>query len=334
MEKEFLSQDEVDALLKGVSEEADDEAVEENAENSGEIRPYNLATQERIVRGHLPMLEVINAQFARLFRVGLFNFMQRSAEVSVGPIRLVKYAEFVDTLAVPTNLNMVQIKPLRGTSLFIFDPNLVFLVVDNMFGGDGRFHARVEGREFTLTEQRIIQRLLEVAFESLEKSWQPIHPVHFEYLRSEMSTTFASIAMPNEVVVTTTFTIALGSAVGEFHICMPYAMIEPIRDVLSNAVQGDQIEADKRWIHQLSREVQVAEVKLVANLGTAELTLKQILKIKAGDVVSLDAPPIVTAEVDGVPVMECRYGISNGKYALKVQKMIHHGASERCVEAA
>lgn len=334
MEKEFLSQDEVDALLKGVSEEADDEAVEENAENSGEIRPYNLATQERIVRGHLPMLEVINAQFARLFRVGLFNFMQRSAEVSVGSIRLVKYAEFVDTLAVPTNLNMVQIKPLRGTSLFIFDPNLVFLVVDNMFGGDGRFHARVEGREFTLTEQRIIQRLLEVAFESLEKSWQPIHPVHFEYLRSEMSTTFASIAMPNEVVVATTFTIALGSAVGEFHICMPYAMIEPIRDVLSNAVQGDQIEADKRWIHQLSREVQVAEVELVANLGTAELTLKQILKIKAGDVVSLDAPPIVTAEVDGVPVMECRYGISNGKYALKVQKMIHHGASERFVEAA
>ncbi len=331
MEKEFLSQDEVDALLKGVSEEADDEAIEEN---TADIRPYNLATQERIVRGNMPMLEIINAQFARLFRIGLFNFMQRSAEVSVGPIRLVKYAEFVRTLAVPTNLNMVQIKPLRGTSLFIFDPNLVFLVVDNMFGGDSRFHARVEGREFTLTEQRIIQRLLEVAFESLEKSWLPIHPVHFEYLRSEMNTTFFSIAMPNEVVVATTFTIALGSAVGEFHICMPYAMIEPIRDVLSNAVQGDQIEADKRWIHQLSREVQVAEVELVANLGTAELTLNQILKIKAGDVVSLDAPSIVTAEVDGVPVMECRYGISNGKYALKVQKMIHHGASERFVEAA
>ena len=331
MEKEFLSQDEVDALLKGVAGEADEEPAEENT--SG-IRPYNLATQERIVRGRMPTLEIINERFARLFRVALFNFMQRSAEVSVGPVRVVKYAEFVRNLVVPTNLNMVQIKPLRGTSLFIFDPNLVFLVVDNLFGGDGRFHARVEGREFTQTEQRIIQRLLEVVFEHLEKSWQAVYPVHFEYLRSEMNTTFAIIATPNEVVITTTFTIELGSASGEFHICMPYAMIEPIRDILSSAMQGDHIEADKRWIHLLSREVQAAEVELVANLGTAELTLNQILKIKAGDVVSLDAPPTVMAEVDGVPVMECRYGISNGQYALKVQKMIHHGARDLSAEAA
>ncbi len=339
MEKEFLSQDEVDALLNGVDEESSEENNEEILEAAGEettaeIRPYNLATQERIVCAHMPALEVIHEQFARLLQVGLFNFMQRNAEVSVGAIRLLKYAEFIRTLTLPTHLNLVRIKPLRGSSLFVFEPNLVYLVVDNMFGGDGRFKARLENREFTLTEQRIIQRLLAVACESLEKSWLPIHPVNFEFVRAEVNATFASIAMPNEVVVATTFSIALGSAVGEFHICMPYAMIEPIRDVLSSAIQGDQIEADQRWAHLLSREVQTAEVELVTNLGTAELTLNQILKIKAGDVVSLDAPAIVTAEVNGVPVMECRYGISNGKYALKVHNMFRHGASDVLTQTA
>jgi flagellar motor switch protein FliM len=227
MSQDFLSQDEVDALLKGVSGEADEVAAE--TETPG-IRPYNLATQERIVRGRMPTLEIINERFARQMRLGLFNFMRRTAEISVGPIRIIKYNEFIRNLVVPTNLNMVQARPLRGTALFIFDPNLVFLVVDNLFGGDGRFHTRVEGRDFTQTEQRIIQRLLGLVFEEYEKSWKPVYELKFEYLRSEMNTQFANIATPNEVVVVTTFNIEFGPIAGEFHICMPYAMIEPVRD--------------------------------------------------------------------------------------------------------
>src|SRR5512140_3475050 len=170
MSKEFLSQTEVDALLKGVTGEADE--VKKEQDPSG-VRPYNLATQERIVRGRMPTLEIINERFARLLRIGLFNFMRRSAEIAVGPVKVVKYSEFVRNLVVPTNLNVVQIKPLRGSALFIFDPNLVFLVVDNLFGGDGRFHTRVEGRDFTQTEQRIIQRMLNVVLDAYEKSWNP-----------------------------------------------------------------------------------------------------------------------------------------------------------------
>ena len=317
MSNEFLSQDEVDALLKGVTGEADEVKDEQDA--SG-VRPYNLATQERIVRGRMPTLEIINERFARLLRIGLFNFMRRTAEISVGPVKVMKYSEFVRNLVVPTNLNMVQIKPLRGTALFIFDPNLVFLVVDNLFGGDGRFHTRVEGRDFTQTEQRIIQRLLDVVFEEYEKSWKPVYPVKFEYVRSEMNTQFANIATPNEVVVTTTFNIELGSVGGEFHVCMPYAMIEPIRDLLYSSLQGDHLEVDKRWMRLLSKQVQMAEVELVANLGHAPVTLDQILNMKAGDVISLDIPEAIVAQVDGVPVMECRYGVLNGQYALKVEQ--------------
>ena len=244
MAKDILSQDEVDALLNGVTGQVDEPAA---PEQTGGVRPYNLATQERIVRGRMPTLEIINERFARQLRIGRFNFVRRTAELSVGPVRVVKYAEFVRNLVVPTNLNLVQAKPLRGMSLFIFNPDLVYLVIDNLFGGNGQFHTRVEGRDFTQTESRIIQRMLAVVFEDLEKAWSPVHPLKFEYVRSEMNTQFANIATPNEVVVVTTFTIELGNAGGEFHICMPYSMIEPIRDVLYSSLQGEQTEVDARW---------------------------------------------------------------------------------------
>ena len=319
MSNEFLSQVEVDALLKGVTGETDETKSEPDA--SG-VRPYNLATQERIVRGRMPTLEIINERFARQLRIGLFNFMRRAAEISVGPIRIIKYNEFIRNLVVPTNLNLVQVKPLRGTGLFIFDPNLVFLVVDNLFGGDGRFHTRVEGRDFTQTEQRIIQRLLAVVFEEYEKSWKPVYELKFEFLRSEMNTQFANIATPNEVVVVTTFNIEFGPTSGEFHICLPYAMIEPVRDLLYSSMQGDHLEVDKRWLRLLAQQVQTAEVELTAVLGRSAVTFNQILKMKAGDVIALDIPESITAAVDGVPVMECHYGLFNGQYALKVEKML------------
>ena len=301
--------------MKGVSGEGDE--PREDPAASGGVRPYNLATQERIVRGRMPTLEIINERFARLLRIGLFNFMRRSAEISVGPVRVVKYGEFIRNLVVPTNLNLVQAKPLRGNALFIFDPNLVFLVVDTLFGGSGALHARVEGRDFTPTEQRIIQRMLAIVFEDLEKSWKPVHELKFEYVRSEVNTQFANIATPNEVVVVTTFTIEFGNAGGELHVCMPYAMLEPIRDVLYSSVQGDHMEVDKRWVRLLSKQVQSAEVELTINLGNAQLTFSQLLGMQVGDVISLDIPQPMVAEVDGVPVMECRCGVLNGQYALE-----------------
>ena len=319
MAKDFLSQDEVDALLNGVSGQSDDVREEEHVAG---VRPYNLATQERIVRGRMPTLEIINERFARMLRLGLFNFVRRTAEISVGPVRIVKYADFVRNLVVPTNLNLVQVKPLRGTALLIFNPELVYLVIDNLFGGSGQFHTRVEGRDFTQTEQRIIQKLLEVVFEDLEKAWAPVHAVKFEYVRSEMNTQFANIATPNEVVVVTTFGIELGNASGEFHICMPYSMIEPIRDLLCSSLQGEQMDVDKRWVKLLSKQVQSADVELVVNFGQVSLTLQQVLNMQAGDVISLAVPRPLVAEVDGIPVMECKCGVFNGQYALQVERLV------------
>jgi flagellar motor switch protein FliM len=319
MGKEFLSQEEVDALLKGVTGESD--AAPEAEAESG-VRSYNLGKQERIVRGRMPTLEIINDRFARLLRIGIFNFMRRSPEISVSPVKVVKYSEFIRNLVVPTNLNVVHMKPLRGSCLFIFDPSLVFAVVDNMFGGDGRFHSRVEGRDFTPTEQRIIQRMLAVVFEDYEKSWASVYPVKFEHVRSEMHTQFANIATPSEIVVTASFNIEIGQAGGPLHIVMPYSMIEPIRDVLYSALQGDSYEPDKRWVRMLSKQVQLAEVELVAQFARIPSTVEQILGMKAGDVIGTDIPKTVVAEVDGVPVFECTYGTQNGQYAVKVDRIL------------
>ena len=320
MTADFLSQDEVDALLKGVTGESDE--PEKEAEAGEGIRSYNLGTQERIVRGRMPTLELVNERFARYLRIGLFNYMHRTTEISVGPIRVQKYSEFIRNLVVRTNLNLVLAKPLRGTALFVFDPNLVFLVVDNMFGGDGRFHTRVEGRDFTATEQRIIQGLLGVVFTEYTRSWKPVYDLTFEYIRSEMNSQFANIATPSEIVISTTFSLEFGGSTAEMHICFPYSMIEPIRDLLYSSMQSDQLSSDKRWIIMLRKQLKDAEVEVTAQLATTTVTLGQILKMKEGDIIPLTIPEIIIANVDEVPLMECRYGQQGGQYALKIERFI------------
>lgn len=324
MSSDFLSQEEVDALLRGVNGETDEQADEEVEQ--GGVRSYNMATQERIVRGRMPTMELVNERFARYLRIGLFNYMHRNVEVSVDPIKVQKYAEFVRNLVVPTNLNLILAKPLRGTGLIVFNPRLVFTVIDNMFGGSGRFQTRVEGRDFTPTEQRIIQGLLNVVFTEYSRSWNPVFQIEFEYVRSEMNSQFANIATPSEIIVATSFTLEMGDIQSDMHICFPYSMLEPIRDLLYSTMQSDHLTQDRRWITMLSQELQIAEVELVCNLGSAKATLRDIINMRAGDVIPLNVPESLEAEINGVPVLKCHSGTRNNQYAIMVENMI--GSSE------
>ncbi len=320
MSQEFISQDEVDALLKGVNGESNE--AQQAAKPAGGVRPYNLATQERIVRDRMPALEIINDRFARALRTGLFEFMRRSPEISVGPVRVVRYEEFVRDLVAPTNLNVAQVKPLRGNALFVFEPTLIFLVVDNLFGGDGRFNTRIEGRDFTTTEQRIIRGMLQVAFDGYQKSWASVYPLQFDYVRSETQMQFATIAAPSDIVIVSSFTIELGTGGGAFHICIPYATLEPIRDLIYGTTQNAPPPPDRHWMATLAQHVQDANVELVATLATTSVKLGELLASRVGDVLPLDVSPIVRADVDGVPLLECRYGVANGRYALQVERTL------------
>lgn len=320
-----LSQDEVDALLQGVTGDAG--AASPRPPLPAGPPAYKLGTDERIVRGRMHTLEVINERFARHLRGALLTFMRRSADISVGSVQIQKYGDFIRHLPVPANINLMHLKPLRGTALFVFDPKLVFLVVDNLFGSDGRYHVRIEGRDFTQTEQRIIKRLLNLTLESYGSAWQPVYPLEFEYVRAEMHAKLANIVAPNEVVVNTTFQIEFGPLGGALNVCIPYSMIEPIRDLLANPLQ-DAIEIDKRWVKQLSQQVQSAEVELRAHFLTLQSSIGQLLKLQAGDVLPVEIPETIIGKVNGVPVMECGYGTSNNHYALRVEKMIHHQDSD------
>ena len=324
---DFLSQDEVDSLLRGVTGEAVEDKPEE-AEDKTKARAYNVASNERIVRGRMPTMEVINERFARMLRVSMFNLVRRTAEISVGPVRVVKFVDFIRNLVLPTNMNLVQAKPLRGNALIIFDPNLVFQVVDTMFGGDGRFHSRVEGREFTQTEHRIIQNILAAVFEAYIKAWEPVYPLEFEFVRSEMNPQFANIATPNELVVVSTFEISFNEVGGEINICLPYSMIQPIRELLFSAMQGDHLSADKNWNNLMARQVKQAEIELVVVLGEANLTFEDIMKVRVGDIIPLQVADSIQAFVNEIPVMECKYGVFNDQYSIKVEKMLSTSFTE------
>lgn len=317
----LLSQDEVDALLAGVTGEA--EKTEKQEDDGSGVRAYDLSSPDRVVRHRMQTLELINERFARRLRAAMLSFMRRNADITVGNLRIQKYSDFERNLPVPSNLNMVALKPLRGASLFTYDPNLVFLVIDSMFGGHGRYSTRVEGRDFTTTEQRIIGRLLEITLESYRSAWENVYPIEPEYIRSEMHTKFASISSSNEIVVVSSFQIELGAAGGKLNICLPYSMIEPLRDLLTRPLQeGGATEIDQRWTQQLSREVRAAQVELIAEFAHIDMTVGELMRLQVNDILPLDVPEKVTAHVGGVPVLEADYGTHNGKMALRVHKML------------
>jgi flagellar motor switch protein FliM len=331
MSESFLSQEEVDALLEGVTGESQ-KTVEEAAEH-GEVRAYNISSQERIVRGRMPTMEIVNERFTRNLRVGLFNFIRRSPEISVGPVTVQRYSAFLRELAVPTNFNIVAIRPLRGSGLIVCEPALVFGVIDTLYGGIGKFQTRIEGRDFSATEQRVINRLVDVITAEYKKAWKGIYPLELEYQRSEMQPQFANIATPSEIVISTSFQLEIGDITGAIHFCFPYSTLEPIRDVLYSSTQGDSIEVDRRWVNVLTREIQAAEITLVAELARADATVEQLLKMKKGDFIELDREPTIQATVDGVPIFECQYGTHNAKYAIRIDKALrgndHNWLGER-----
>jgi flagellar motor switch protein FliM len=320
MSESFLSQEEVDALLEGVTGES--QKLVEEVHERGEVRSYNISSQERIVRGRMPTMEIVNERFARNLRVGLFNFIRRSPEISVGPVTVQRYSAFLRELAVPTNFNIVAIRPLRGSGMIVCEPSLVFGVIDTLYGGIGKFQSRIEGRDFSATEQRVINRLVDVITEEYKKAWKGIYPLELEYQRSEMQPQFANIATPSEIVISTSFHLEIGEIAGSVHLCMPYATLEPIRDVLYSSTQGDSIEVDRRWVNVLTQEIQAAEITLVAELARADATIEQLLAMKAGDFIELDRQPRIQVTVDGVPVFECQYGTHNAKYAIRIDKSL------------
>jgi len=316
--QDLLSQDEIDALLHGV----DDGNVESEEEGDpGDVKSYDLTTQDRIVRGRMPTLEMINERFARYTRISMFNMLRRTADVSVGGIQIQKFGEYIHTLYVPTSLNMVKFRPLRGTALVVLDAKLVFKLVDNFFGGDGR-HAKIEGREFTPTELRVVKMVLDQAFIDLKEAWRAVLPIEFEHVNSEVNPSMANIVSPSEVVVVSSFHVELDGGGGEIHITIPYSMIEPIREMLDAGLQSDSDELDDRWINSLREDIMDARIKLEPNFARTKIKMRDILEMQEGDVFPLELPDFHTVLANGIPLFRTTIGQSNNHVALKIHEII------------
>ncbi|MGE8234103.1 MAG: flagellar motor switch protein FliM [Stenotrophomonas sp.] len=313
---DLLSQDEIDALLHGVDSGSVNTAEPEAA--PGEARSYDFASQDRIIRGRMPTLEMVNERFARLWRIGLFNLIRRSAELSVRGIELVKFGDYLHSLYVPTNLNLIRFKPLRGTGLIVFEPTLVFAIVDNFFGGDGRYPTRIEGREFTATEMRVIQLMLKQTFTDLREAWGPVMNVDFDYINSEINPHFANIVSPREYVVVSRFHVELDSGGGDIHITLPYSMLEPIRELLDAGIQSDRNDRDESWAIMLREQLDTAEVELSSVLAKRRMSLRELTKLKIGDVLPIEMPKQVPLCVEGIPVFTGEFGVSNERNAIKI----------------
>ncbi|WP_221074135.1 flagellar motor switch protein FliM [Agarivorans aestuarii] len=316
---DLLSQDEIDALLHGV-DDIEEDIIE--PEMSGSVVEFDFSSQDRIVRGRMPTLELVNERFARHMRISLFNMMRRTAEVSINGVQMIKFGEYVHTLFVPTSLNMVRFRPLKGTALVTMEARLVFILVENFFGGDGRYHAKIEGREFTPTERRIIQMLLKIIFEDYVEAWAPVMDVGFDYLDSEVNPAMANIVSPTEVIVVSSFHIELDGGGGDFHISMPYSMLEPIRELLDAGVQSDKQDTDQRWSSALSDEIMDVPVGLHTKLLETDVTLRQLMDLKAGDIIPVEMPETAMLYVEDLPSYRVKLGRQNEKMALKIDTQL------------
>ncbi|GAB2594755.1 flagellar motor switch protein FliM [Nitrincola alkalisediminis] len=318
--KDLLSQDEIDALLHGVDdgdvETADDSPVDESG-----VRVYDLTSQERIVRGRMPTLEMVNERFARLARVTLFNLLRKPADVTVGGVQVMKYGDYIHTLYVPTSMTLMKVMPWRGTGLLIMDAKLVFKLVDQFFGGDGR-HAKIEGRDFTPTENRLVYKTVNQLFEDLRHAWLPIHTLKFEQIGHELNPAMANVVGPNEVVIVSSFQVDLEGGNGDFHVTIPYSMIEPIRDQLMSVYHSAESERDDRWMASLRRDILHASLPVDLIVTERDMTLRDVMEFEVGDVIPVDIPDQLTLKANGVPLYTCQLGTSRGNLAAKIHRVL------------
>ena len=301
MEK-ILSQEEVDALLMGVTGGEVETTLDLQEPQEGPV-PYDLGNQEWIVRGRMPTLDVIHQQFARLYRVTLSEVLRKTVEVSVTNQSVMKFGEFTKRLPVPAYLMVVSLEPLRGFALVATDAATVYLLVDHFLGGKGQTHVKPEGQDFTLIEQHLMKKVLRMGLADLQKAWEPVQKISVKIVRTEINPQLAAIVLPADIVIVITIGIELGDAVGDLHLCVPYAMLEPIRDRLQVSFQSDFYEVDPSWIRRFSARLQETTVTMTVHLGNSTISVVDLLNFSIGDVIVLDQSTNepLTATVQKVP---------------------------------
>ncbi len=327
MAEQILTQGEVDALLKGLTNGEIKTEGEGAPDAAGVARPYDFHNPEKAVRGKIPLLEMIYERFCRNIRGSVFNFLRRQIDCSPDGVKAIKYEEFIRNLHMPSSLNVFSMSPLKGNALLAVDPSLVFLIVDSYFGGDGRFHTRVEGRDFTSVEQSVIKKVVDIIFQEMAEVWKTVSPVDFRFVRSEMNPHFVNITAQNDIVIVSTFRMEIEAVSNRFSFCMPYAMLEPIIDKLYGTEKTVASEVDKKWSGRLREQFDYVTLGIAGEIGTATIDFKELLNLKSGDIIELDKKTREPLKIfiEGAPRLHARPGVIDNHYAVKILAPIKEG---------
>lgn len=323
MAEKILSQDEVDALLKGVvSGEVDTTPKQEEPDQP--TKAYDLLNQEKIIRGRMPAMEMINDRFMRLQATTWRAALHEEIDFSIVSTQVIKFGEFIKKIPLPSSLSIFSMEPLRGQCLFVMDAFLVYLLVDHFFGGSGQTHVKPEGRDFTLVQQRVIKTVVAQSLVDLEKAWQALAPVRIKHIRSESNPQFATVVGPSEIVIAVTLQVALGENTRDFFVAYPYSMMEPIKEKLYSGLVSEQMGQDSGWPTKFKAELQNVPIRATARLGTATVRVRDVLNFGPGDVVVMDQSPgdVLELLVEGTPKFHGTAGVVRGSQAFKISRVL------------
>ena len=322
---QVLSQDEVDALLSVVDSDDDlldgDNQYGSDVEN---IQPYDLTNQDRVIRGRMPILEIIYERFIRTFRVSLSNSLRKISTISMISTDLLKFGEFVNTLPIPSCTCIMRFNELRGSALIVFESKLAYAIIDSYFGGTDHLFTKIEGKEFTMIELSFMKKVMEMAINDLEEAWLPVHRIDAQYLRTEINPQFVGVVPPSEVVITTTLEVEFESASGAIMIVVPYSTVEPIKQKLNSSFQSENDSANSIWTKAMNEHVQNTLSTLTVKLGESEMTIGDVINLKKGDIIPLntEASGDISVCIENIEKMKCIMGIHKGNKAVQITDLI------------
>ncbi len=335
---QVLSQDEVDALLSAVNdgsnEDNSDNSENDELDREDKIQDYDLTSQDRVIRGRMPVLEIIYERFIRSLRVSLSNSLRKVSTISIISTDLLKFGEFVNTLPIPSCMCILRFNELRGPALLVFESKLTYAIIDAYFGGTDRPFTRIEGKEFTQIELSFMKKVIDIVINDLEEAWAPIHKIDAQYLRTEINPQFVGVVPPSDVVIATTLEVEFESASGAIMIVFPYSTIEPIKQKLSSNFQMDNDIADSVWIESMNEHIMDVDTALVVKLGETDMTVGDLVALEKGDIIPLnkDASGEITIDIEGVEKLKCLMGVSRGNRAVKIISPINNIKKNESVE--
>jgi flagellar motor switch protein FliM len=320
---QVLSQNEVDALLSAVSDNGTPQPGAPAPGGLG-VMQYDLANNDKIIRGRMPTLDIIHDRFIRLFRMNLSNSLRKMANISVNSTGPMKFSEFMNSLPLPSCLNILRLDPLRGAAVMVIESKLLYALVDSFFGGGEAPFTKIEGKDFTPIEIKIARRVVLNAIDDLEKAWEPVYPLKIGYSRTEINPQFVAVVPPSDVVIATTFDIELEKVSGTIKLVIPYATLEPIKSKLSVGFQSEQLEVDFIWINRIKEQIMQTPANINVKLGQADISVRDLLELEPGDVIQLntDATLPLDVLVEGEPKFKGIPGLSKGNRAIKITDVI------------